>query len=255
VQRTGRKVNVRAPDRVIEIEIDEAGCYVFGETVPGPGGLPVGTTGEVLALMSGGIDSPLAAWYAMRRGCHLQTIYFHSFPYTGDKTKEKVLDLARLLARHQGKLVVHVIHFAEVQKQLREQSADLAVVLYRRMMMRTACIVAGRNRAQALVTGENLGQVASQTLENLTAIEDASSLPVLRPLLGFDKHEIMEEARAIGTYETSILPYDDGCALFMPTHPVTKARIFDVEAAESGLDVDALALALADAVERIVVTG
>jgi tRNA uracil 4-sulfurtransferase len=255
VVRTGRKVNVRQPDRVIEIEIDESGCYVFGEVVPGPGGLPVGTTGQVLTLLSGGIDSPLAAWYAMRRGCNTQAVYFHSFPFTGDKTKEKVLDLARLLARYQGKLAVHVVHFTEVQKQLREASADFAVVLYRRMMMRAACRIALRHNAQALVTGENLGQVASQTLENLAAIEAASTLPVLRPLLGFDKQEIMAEARAIGTYATSILPYDDGCALFMPAHPVTRARIADVEAAEAGLELEAMADSLAAGAERIVVTG
>lgn len=251
---THRRVDVRHPDRVIEIEIDSEGCYVFGEVVPGPGGLPIGTTGNVLSLLSGGIDSPVAMWYGMRRGCQMQAVYFHSFPYTGDRTKEKVLDLARLLARYQGKLAVHVVHFTEVQKQLREQSADLAVVLYRRMMVRAACLIADRNHAQALLTGDNLAQVASQTLENLTAIEEASSLPILRPLLGFDKLEIIARAQAIGTYETSIQPYEDCCSLFVPPHPATKARLADVEAAESALNVAALADQLATGSERIIVT-
>jgi len=253
VAATGRRVDVHTPDHVIEVDIDAAGCHVFGETVPGPGGLAIGSSGEVLSLLSGGIDSPVASWYAMRRGCRLQAVYFHAFPYTGDKSKEKVLELAGLLARWQGKVAVHVVHFTEVQKRLREQSGDLAVVLYRRMMMRAASRIAVAQRALALVTGENLGQVASQTLENLAAIEDAASLPVLRPLIGFDKQEIIAEARRIGTYDTSILPYQDCCALFVPAHPTTRARLDDVVAAEAGLDLDAMADELAAGAERIVV--
>ena len=252
-ERTGRPVDVRTPAHTIHIEIDKEHSFVFGEVIPGPGGLPVGTAGEVMLLLSGGIDSPVAGWSAMRRGCHLSAVYFHSFPYTGDKTKEKVVDLARQLAAWQGPVAVHVVHFTDVQKALREHGRpDLAVLLYRRMMMRTASILAERERCKALITGENLGQVASQTLENLGVIEDAARLPVLRPLVTFDKAEIMAQAARIGTYETSILPYEDSCALFVPKHPATRARLNDLVQAEVGLDVTAMATALADGAERII---
>jgi thiamine biosynthesis protein ThiI len=253
VRHTGRPVDVHHPDQIIHVEIGEH-SYVFGEIIPGPGGLPVGTAGNVGLLLSGGIDSPVAGWLAMRRGCHINPIYFHSFPYTGDKTREKVLDLARILARWQGRTSVHVVHFTEVQKALRDHGkAELAVLLYRRMMMRAASILAERERCKALITGENLGQVASQTLENLGVIEDAAALPVLRPLITYNKVDIVTEAQRIGTYETSILPYDDCCSLFVPKHPATRARVTDLAHAEAGLDVAALAVELADRAERIVV--
>jgi thiamine biosynthesis protein ThiI len=188
----------------------------------------------------------------MRRGCTLSAIYFHSFPYTGDRTKEKVLDLARKLAPWHGPFLVHVVGFTEAQKTLREHGpGDLAVLLYRRMMMRVASRIALGERAKALITGENLGQVASQTLENLAVIEDAATLPVLRPLLTYDKLEIIEKAQAIGTYDLSIQPYDDTCQLFVPRHPATRARIKDLVAAERGLDVDAIADDAASRAERI----
>ncbi len=255
VQATGRPVDVHHPDQVIRVEIGE-NSYVFAEIIPGPGGLPIGTSGNGLLLLSGGIDSPVAGWSAMRRGCRVSAVYFHSFPYTGDKTREKVLDLARLLARWQGRMSVHVVHFTEVQKALREHGrADYAVLLYRRMMMRTACLVAETENCKALLTGESIGQVASQTLENLAVIEDAATLPVLRPLITYNKEMIVEEAQRIGTFETSILPYDDCCSLFVPKHPATRARVSDLERAEDGLDVAAMARQLADNAERIVVSG
>lgn len=250
---TGRPVDVRAPQCTIRVEIGER-SFVFSEVVPGPGGLPVGTAGNVMLLLSGGIDSPVAGWSAMRRGCCLSATYFHSFPYTGDKTKEKVLDLARHLSAWQGRMPVYVVPFTRVQKDLRDHGrAELAVLLYRRMMMRTAGILAERERCKALVTGENLGQVASQTLENLGVIEDAAGLPVLRPLITYDKAEIVAQARRIGTFETSILPYEDACALFVPKHPATRARIGDLVQAEAGLDVDGMAATLADGAERVLV--
>jgi thiamine biosynthesis protein ThiI len=256
IDATGLGVDVHAPDHRINVEIGRERTFVYSEVVPGPGGLPIGMSGSVSALLSGGIDSPVATWYAMRRGCSAHAVYFHSFPYTGDKTKEKVLDIGRLLARWQGALPVHVVHFTDVQKPLREAGpAELAVVLYRRMMMRAASVLAMREGSGALVTGENLGQVASQTLTNLATIEDASVLPVLRPLITFDKLEIVEQARRIGTYETSILPYEDCCSLFVPKHPATRARIEDARQAEASLDVEALAIELADDAERIVLRG
>jgi thiamine biosynthesis protein ThiI len=247
---TGLPVDVHMPAALIRVEVDESTSFVFSRLVPGPGGLPVGTAGHV--SLSGGIDSPVAGWSAMRRGCTLSAIYFHSFPYTGDRTKEKVLDLARKLAPWHGPITVHVVHFTEVQKALRAHgAAELAVLLYRRMMMRAASRIALAERAKALITGENLGQVASQTLDNLAVIEDAAELPVLRPLLTFDKSEIIARAQSIGTYDLSILPYDDCCQLFVPKHPATRARIVDLAAAEAGLDVAAMASELAAKAEAI----
>jgi len=254
VQATGLPVDVHRPQSLIRIEVGAEASFLFGRMVPGPGGLPVGTAGRVALLMSGGIDSPVAGWSAMRRGCRMSAIYFHSFPYTGDRTKEKVLDLARRLSPWHGPMAVHVVHFTEVQKALRAHGpGELAVLLYRRMMMRAASIIAAAEGARALVTGENLGQVASQTLDNLAVIEDAADLPVLRPLLTFDKSEIIARAQSIGTYDLSILPYDDCCSLFVPRHPATHARVRDLERAEAGLDMAALARDLAEKTERIVV--
>ena len=258
VERTQRPVDLHSPALTIHVEIGRRdhgeSSFVFGQMVPGPGGLPVGTAGSVGLLLSGGIDSPVAGWSAMRRGCRIVAIYFHSFPYTGDKTREKVLDLARHLAAWQGTISVYVVHFTEVQKALREHGrADLAVLLYRRMMMRAASRLAEREQLQALVTGENLGQVASQTLANLAVIENAATLPVLRPLVTFDKAEIVKQAQRIGTFETSILPYEDCCALFVPKHPATRARVHDLTQAESGLDVEAMADVLARDAEHVLV--
>lgn len=253
IQSHGLPVDVHAPELEIGVEIGQQLTFVYAETIPGAGGLPVGCTGRVNLLLSGGIDSPVAGWLAMKRGCAISATYFHSFPYTGDKTKEKVVELARLLAPWQGDLAVHVVPFTDVQKALRDAGpAELAVVLYRRMMVRTAALVAERERAQALVTGDNLAQVASQTLENLAVIEEASPLPILRPLLTYDKMETVALARRIGTFETSIQPYEDCCSLFVPQHPATKARLDDVRAAEAKLDVAALAAEMAAKTERIV---
>jgi thiamine biosynthesis protein ThiI len=255
VEATGAPVDVHAPDRVIHVEIGDERCFVYDSVVEGPGGLPIGVSGQVSLLLSGGIDSPVAGWSAMRRGCSLHAVYFHSFPYTGDKTKDKVIDLARRLALWQGAIVLHVVGFTDAQKALRAAGRpELCVLLYRRMMMRAASALARREGSSALVTGENLGQVASQTLDNLAVIEDAATLPVLRPLITYDKQDIIRVAQRIGTYETSILPYDDCCALFVPKHPATRARVGTLEAAEAGLDVAAMAEALADGAERIAVS-
>jgi thiamine biosynthesis protein ThiI len=251
-QATGLPVDVHEPGRVIRVELTEEAGFVFSRFIPGPGGLPIGTAGHAALLLSGGIDSPVAGWSAMRRGCTLSAIYFHSFPFTGDRTKEKVLDLARKLSVWHGPLTVHVVHFTEVQKALRAAGpAELAVVLYRRMMMRAASHIAQAESGKALVTGENLGQVASQTLDNLAVIEEAASLPVLRPLVTFDKSEIIERAERIGTYDLSIQPYDDCCSLFVPRHPATRARLIDVQRAEAGVDVGAMAHELAARAEAI----
>lgn len=245
-------VDVRSPEHVIRLEVGREATYVFGDTTAGPGGLPVGSAGKVALLLSGGIDSPVAGWSVMRRGCLIDAVYFHSFPFTGHKTREKVIDLAAIVARWHGPLTLWVVHFTDVQKKLREHGrAELAVLLYRRMMMRAASLIGTRSGAKALVTGENIGQVASQTLENLGVIGAAATLPVLRPLLCWDKTQIIERAQAIDTFETSILPYDDCCTLFVPKHPATRARISDLTAAERGLDVEAMAGELAAGAERV----
>jgi thiamine biosynthesis protein ThiI len=252
VRELGLPVDVHRPEMVVGIEIGPQRSFVYADTLPGPGGLPVGSTGLVNLLISGGIDSPVAGWLAMKRGCTLVATYFHSFPYTGDKTREKVTELVRLLADWHGPIPLHVVHFTAPQKALRDAGpGELAVVLYRRMMMRVATLIARRAGAAALCTGENLAQVASQTLGNLAVIERAAGLPVLRPLLCYDKLETVALARRIGTYETSIQPYDDCCSLFVPAHPSTHARLDAVEDAEARLDVDALAREMADSAEVV----
>jgi thiamine biosynthesis protein ThiI len=240
----GLPVDVHAPERTIGVEIGWEHAFVFVETVAGPGGLPVGVTGRVELLLSGGIDSPVAGWLMCKRGCTLGATYFHSFPYTGEKTQDKVARLAALLASWQlADLRLKVVPFTDAQKRLRDASGDgrLAVVLYRRMMMRVAERIARASGAQALATGEALAQVASQTLENLAVIGAATTLPVLRPCLAHDKQETIALARRIGTYETSIEPYDDCCSLFVPEHPQTRAKLEAVEAIEATLDVAGIA--------------
>ncbi len=255
MRELGLPVDVHKPDFAIGIgiEVHEERVLVFCDTRPGPGGLPVGCIGTVNLLLSGGIDSPVAGWLAMKRGCRVIATYFHSFPYTGDATREKVTDLARSLARWQGELTLFVVGFTDAQKALRAaDKGPMAVVLYRRAMMRAAAAIARREHAQALVAGENLAQVASQTLENLAVIEEAAMLPVLRPLLTYDKLETVALAQRIGTFELSIQPYEDCCSLFVPSNPTTRARLDQVVAAERALDVDKMAEDLAAGAERVV---
>jgi tRNA uracil 4-sulfurtransferase len=235
---TGLAVDVHTPALTVGIEVATGHAFVYAGTRAAPGGLPVGASGRALLLLSGGIDSPVAGWLAAKRGLTLDAVYFHSPPYVGEKSRDKVLTLARKMARWQALRSVTVVPFTEVQKRLRDAGpAELAVVLYRRMMMRIADAVADRLEATALVTGENLGQVASQTIENLTTIEDAARRVVLRPLVTYDKVETTALAQRIGTYETSILPFDDCCSLFVPAHPATRARVEDAAKAEAKLDL------------------
>jgi thiamine biosynthesis protein ThiI len=255
VEALGLPVDVHRPALRLGVEIGFEHAFVFGEGTAGPGGLPVGTSGRVELLLSGGIDSPVAGWLMLKRGCTLGATYFHAFPYTGEQTREKVVALGRLLAGWQlGELRLAVVPFADAQKALRAASGDgrLAVVLYRRMMMRVAERIARAAGAGALVTGEALGQVASQTLENMSVIGAATTMQVLRPCLAHDKQETIALARRIGTYETSILPYDDCCSLFVPEHPETRAQLGRVEALEAELDVAALADALARDAEPVI---
>jgi tRNA uracil 4-sulfurtransferase len=251
---TGLPVDLHAPEFRLGIEVGTGVAYVFTDTHDAGGGLPVGASGRALLLLSGGIDSPVAGWLAAKRGLALDAVYFHSPPYVGEKSRDKVLALGKQLARWQALRSVTVVPFTDVQKRLRDTGpAELAVVLYRRMMMRIADAIADKLEASALVTGENLGQVASQTIENLTAIEAAARRVVLRPLVTYDKVETTALARRIGTYETSILPYEDCCSLFVPAHPATRARAQDAERVEAQLDVAAEIASAVAGSERIVV--
>ncbi|MFQ5845065.1 MAG: tRNA sulfurtransferase, partial [Planctomycetota bacterium] len=214
----------------------------------GPGGLPVGTGGRVAVLMSGGIDSPVAAWRMMKRGCRADLIHFHSHPLVDRTTQDKARDLAELLTRWQYRTRLHLVPLARIQTEVRLRAPEaLRVVLYRRFMMRIAAALARRRRCRALVTGESLGQVASQTLSNLVTVDAAASLAVLRPLVGSDKQEIVREAERIRTYPVSIRPDQDCCRLFVPAHPATRTTAAQLEEAEGGLDVDGL---VRDARER-----
>ena len=251
---TGLAVDVHQPALRLGIEVGTDVAYVFAGKHDAPGGLPVGVSGRALLLLSGGIDSPVAGWLAAKRGLALDAIYFHSPPYIGEKSRDKVLALGKELARWQALRSVTVVPFTDAQMHLRDAGpAELAVVLYRRMMMRIADAIADKLEAGALVTGENLGQVASQTIENMTAIEAAARRVVLRPLVTYDKVETTALARRIGTYETSILPYEDCCSLFVPAHPATRARAQDAERVEAQLDVAAEIAAAVAGSERVTV--
>lgn len=250
----GLSVDVHKPSIRIGIEIGFDAVYVFAEMRRAPGGLPVGVSGRGLLLLSGGIDSPVAGWLAAKRGLALEALTFHSPPFTGERSKDKVVSLLRILSRWQVANTLWVAHFTETQQRLREAGpAELAVVLYRRMMVRVADLLCERTGCSAIVTGENLGQVASQTLGNMTTIDQAARHLVLRPLVTYDKMETTALARRIGTFDTSSLPFEDCCSLFIPAHPATAARLGDVEAAEAKLDVTREAAAIADACERITV--
>jgi thiamine biosynthesis protein ThiI len=249
---TGLPVDLENPTLTIGVEVATDAAHIYWETRPAPGGLPVGMSGRGMLLLSGGIDSPVAGWLAAKRGLTLDAVYFHSPPFVGEKSLDKVLSLARELHRWQALRSVFVAPFTECQKRVREAGpGELAVVLYRRMMMRVADLLADRSNASCLVTGENLGQVASQTVPNMTVIEGAARRLVLRPLVTYDKMETTALARRIGTFDISALPYDDCCSLFVPAHPATAARLVDAERAEQRLDIAAEAAAVAGAAEEI----
>ena len=241
VEITGARVRMENPDAVFSVEIASGRAFLSVEKIQGPGGLPSGTGGKVLCLISGGIDSPVAAWRIMRRGCRVQFIHFHSFPHTTAESQDKVRNILRVLSRYQLQSTLHLVPFAEVQREIVAYAPPpLRVVLYRRFMARIADAVAGREKAAAIVTGDSLGQVASQTLENIRTISAAAAIPIFRPLIGDDKEDIMNVARAIGTYEISIQADQDCCSLFVPRHPETMSNIEQAERAEQQLDVSKL---------------
>jgi thiamine biosynthesis protein ThiI len=248
---TGARVDLEQPELTLLVEVLDDRLWLSCDKRSGAGGFPVGSSGRVAALLSGGIDSPVAAWRLMRRGCTVLLVNFHAFPLQDRTMIDKVRDLARVLTRWQLRSRLLLVPFGQVQQTIvAECPAPLRVVLYRRFMLRIAEVLARRHGAKALVTGESLGQVASQTLDNLAAIDDAAGLPVLRPLVGMDKDEITAEARRLGTFEISTLPDQDCCQLFVPRSPATAARLEDVRQAEAALDVDALVARATEGAER-----
>lgn len=245
-------VDVHCPELTVHVEVRDYAAYVHAGPEPGAGGLPVGINGRAVSLLSGGIDSPVASWMIAKRGVALDMVHFFSYPYTSPQAKEKVLELARILTPWCGRLTVHVVPFTAIQEQLRRSCPEeLFTIVMRRFMMRIAQAVANRCGARALVTGECLGQVASQTMEALNCTGAVVDLPVLRPVIGMDKEEIVRLARKIDTYDTSILPYEDCCTVFTPRHPRLRPMPVEVEAAEAKLDVDAMVQAAVGAIERI----
>jgi thiamine biosynthesis protein ThiI len=235
------KVNLGNPDLEISVEIGYQHAYIYLEQLRGPGGLPVGITGRSLLLLSGGIDSPAAGWLSMKRGLRIEALHFHSFPFTGKRSLEKAATLCRKLSHYGGKIVLHTINVAEIQKELRSNCAgELSVILLRRFMLRLAERLSAERRLQALITGDNLGQVASQTLESINVISQSTKMLILRPLIGFDKLEIIKIAQDIDTYETSILPYEDCCTLFVPKNPATRPKLPVVEREEDRLNMERL---------------
>ena len=234
-------VDVHHPDLTVFVEIREKHAYVHGPAVPGAGGLPVGMGGHAVSLLSGGLDSPVSSWMMARRGVELEMIHFVSPPYTSQQAQDKVLELAQLLTAWCGRMLVHIVPFTEIQEEIRKNCPEeYFTLIMRRFMMRLAQAVAKKAGAKALITGESLGQVASQTMMALAVTDDVTEMPVLRPLIGMDKVEIIRMSREIGTYDTSILPYEDCCTVFTPRHPATRPKVEDVRAAEAKLDVEGL---------------
>lgn len=236
----GLSVDVRKPDFFVNIEIRDK-TYVYSRRIKGIGGMPYGTNGSTMLLLSGGIDSPVAGYMMARRGVRLNYVYFHSHPYTSERAKEKVKELAGVLKKYTGSVNLYVVPFTKIQMGIIENCReDELTIIMRRFMMRIACDLAARYGIDSVTTGESIGQVASQTMESLVVSNDAADRPVFRPLIAMDKVDIMDVARKIGTYEISILPYEDCCTIFVPKHPKIKPRLEEIKKAESVLDIDAL---------------
>ena len=242
-------VDVRNPEVKIHCELRQNHVMVYSDTIPGYGGLPLGTNGRAMSLLSGGIDSPVASWMVAKRGMELECIHFHSYPFTSEKSQEKVRDLAEILSKYCGRVRLHKVNMLEIQKAIGLNCKDEEMtIISRRFMMRIAERVAESRHCDALVTGESIGQVASQTIQGLTCTNASVKMPVFRPLIAMDKTEIIEVAQKIGTFETSILPEEDCCTVFSPKKPVTKPKLDRIEKSENKLDVEKL---IQDAIDNI----
>ena len=245
-------VDVHTPAYVVNVEVRDFAAYIHGPAVPGAGGLPTGTGGRAAVLLSGGIDSPVAGYMIAKRGVELECIHFFSYPYTSERAKEKVLELAKLMTRYCGRMTVDVVGFTEIQEAIRDHChEEYFTIIMRRFMMRISEAIARDHGAKCLVTGENLGQVASQTMDAMAVTGAVVHMPIFHPLIGMDKEEIVTIARKIGTLDTSILPYEDCCTVFTPKHPKTKPSLGPVEAEEAKLDVAGLIARAIENTEKI----
>ena len=246
------EVQMHNPELVVHLEVRDYAAYVHANPVDGAGGMPVGSNGRAVTLLSGGIDSPVSSYMIARRGVKLIPVHFFSFPYTSEAAKEKVIQLARLLTPYCGSMQMEIVPFTHIQEEIRAKCPEeYFTLIMRRFMMRIATKVAQKNNASAIVTGENLGQVASQTMQAMASTQAVTDLPTLQPLVGMDKKDIIRIANHIGTFETSILPYEDCCTVFTPRHPKTKPKLQEVEAVEQALDVEALVEEAYNGIERI----
>ncbi|MBO7709288.1 MAG: tRNA 4-thiouridine(8) synthase ThiI [Lachnospiraceae bacterium] len=247
------RVDVHDPQISLHVEIRDK-VYMYSQIIPGPGGMPVGTNGRAELLLSGGIDSPVAGWMIAKRGVQIDAVYFHAPPYTSERAKQKVVDLARQLGKYAGRIRLHVVNFTDIQLYIYEKCPhDQLTIIMRRYMMKIAEHFAAEDRAMALITGESIGQVASQTIQSLTVTNEVCTMPVFRPLIGFDKQDIVEISEKIGTYETSILPYEDCCTIFVAKHPVTKPILSAIKKSETHLQerIDELVQAAIETTETI----
>ena len=249
------KVDVHKPDILLHIEIREK-IYIYSETIPGPGGMPVGTGGKAMLLLSGGIDSPVAGYMIAKRGVKIDAVYFHAPPYTSERAKQKVVDLARIVSRYTGPIYLHIINFTDIQLYIYEKCPhEELTIIMRRYMMRIAEHIAKETECLGLITGESIGQVASQTMHSLAATNEVCTMPVYRPLIGFDKMEIVAISEKIDTYETSIQPYEDCCTIFVAKHPVTKPNVNIIRRSEENLaeKIDELVKVAIETTEKIIV--
>ncbi len=229
------RVDVHNPDVILRVEVRHK-INIFSEVIPGPGGMPVGTNGKAMLLLSGGIDSPVAGYMIAKRGVRIEAVYFHAPPYTSDRAKQKVIDLAKQVAKYAGPIPLHIVNFTDIQLYIYEQCPhEELTIIMRRYMMRIAERLAKESGCHGLITGESIGQVASQTMQSLSATDDACTMPVFRPVIGFDKQEIVDVSEKIGTYETSIQPYEDCCTIFVAKHPVTKPNLGIIRRSEENL--------------------
>lgn len=247
------KVDVHTPEVYVHVEIRE-NIYIYSEVIPGPGGMPIGTNGKAMLLLSGGIDSPVAGYMIAKRGVSVDAVYFHAPPYTSERAKQKVIDLARIVSAYTGPMKLHIVNFTDIQLYIYDQCPhEELTIIMRRFMMRIAEHFAKEENALGLITGESIGQVASQTMKSLAATNEVCTLPVYRPLIGFDKNEIVEIAERIDTYETSILPFEDCCTIFVAKHPVTKPNLNIIKRSELKLEdkIDELVRTAIETVEIV----
>lgn len=249
------KVDVHKPDVLLNLELREQ-VYIYSKIIKGPGGMPVGTNGKAMLLLSGGIDSPVAGYMISKRGVGLEATYFHAPPYTSERAKQKVVDLARLVSKYSGPIKLNVVNFTDIQLYIYDQCPhDELTIIMRRYMMRIAEHFAKEGGCLGLITGESIGQVASQTMQSLAATNDVCTMPVYRPLIGFDKQEIVKISEEINTYETSIQPYEDCCTIFVAKHPVTKPNVNIIRRSEENLaeKIDELVKVAIETTEKIIV--